>query len=272
VVSDNQKDWDEHVSYTLTAYLATKHSATGFSPNYLVFGRELASPFELMFPGIPENEDDPTRNHCEYVSVLKNRYQRSYAIVRTILKKAAFRNKRKYDQRVKVAKYVPGDWVWIFHPRRVQGKSPKWQRYYDGPYLVLEAIRDVNYRVQRCSRSRKQVVHVDKINKYLGQAPHPWEVIGGGHDQPPEVDPTPPELTFDDSFFSHLPEIYNPDEDVGVPLVPAAREDDGEQFTVAPDFQGTTPPVTPERPRRVIVKPARFRWVRNASDDDLEWY
>jgi len=116
VVLDNQRDWDENVTYALTAYRATKHSATGFSPNYLVFGRELASPFELMFHGIPENEEDPTRNHCEYVSVLMDRYRKSYAIVRENFKIAAFRNKRKYDQRVKVAKYVPGNWVWIFTP------------------------------------------------------------------------------------------------------------------------------------------------------------
>jgi len=147
VVSDNQRDWDELVSYALTAYRATKHSTTGFCPSYLVFGRELASVFELMFPRIPENEDDLTRNHWEYVSVLKDRYRRSYAIVSENLIIAAFRNKRKYDQRVKVVKYVPGDWVWIFYPRQVQGKSPKWQRYYDGPYLVLEAIRDVNYHI-----------------------------------------------------------------------------------------------------------------------------
>jgi len=137
---------------------------------------------------------------------------------------------------------------------------------------VLEAIGDVNYRVQRTGRSRKQVVHVDKMKKYIEQAPSPWEILGGGHDQPAEVDPTPPELTFDNSFFSQLPAMYNPDEDVAVPLVTTARQDDEEQFTVAPDFQGTTPPVTPERPRRVIVKPARFRWVRDASDEDSEWY
>jgi len=124
VVSDNQRDWDEHVSYAFTAYRATKHSATGFSPNYLVFVRELASPFELMFPGILENEDDPTWNLCEYVSVLKDRYRRSYAIVRKNLKLAAFQNKRKYDQRVKVVKYVPGDWVWIFNLAEFKVNSP----------------------------------------------------------------------------------------------------------------------------------------------------
>jgi len=226
-----------------------------------------------MFPGIPENEDDPARTHCEYVSGLKDSYRRSYAIVRENLKIAAFLNKRKYDKRVKVAKYIPGDWVGVFHPRRVQGKSPKWQHYYDGPYLVLEAIGDVNYRVQSSNHSRKQVVHVDKIKKYLGQAPTPWNILGDGQEQQPGgVDPTPPELTFDDSFFAQLPNIYNPDDDVVAPMVTAALDDDEERFTVAHDFPGTTPPVTPERPRRIIVKPARFRWVENAADDDSEWY
>jgi len=67
-----------------------------------------------MFPGIPENEEDPTQNNCEYVSGKKDRYRRSYAIVRENLKIAAFRNKRKYDQKLKVAKYVPGDWVLLY--------------------------------------------------------------------------------------------------------------------------------------------------------------
>jgi len=189
--------------------------------------------------------------------------------VRENLKIAAFRNKRKYDQRVKVAKYLPGDWVWVFYPRRVQGKSPKWQRYYDGPYLVLEAIGDVNNRVQRSNRSRKQVVHVDKMKKYLGQAPTPCNILRDGQEPPGGVDPTPPELTFDDAFFAQLPEIYNPDDDVVTPNITAALDNDEELF---PDFPRTTPPVTPEQPRRIIVKPARFRWVKDATDDDSEWY
>jgi len=95
VVSDNQSDWDEHVFYALTAYRATKHGALGFFPNYLVFGRELASPFELLLPEIPENEEDPTVNHCECVSLLKDRDWKLYAIVRENLKIAACQNKIK---------------------------------------------------------------------------------------------------------------------------------------------------------------------------------
>jgi len=41
IVSENQRDWDTHVAYVLAAYNATEHSATGYSPNMLVYGREL---------------------------------------------------------------------------------------------------------------------------------------------------------------------------------------------------------------------------------------
>jgi len=81
----------------------------------------------------------------------------------------------------------------------VQGKSPKWQRYYDGPFLVLEVIGDVNYRVQQSVHSKKQVVHVDKMKRYLGAAPLPF-INPPGASEPIDA-PTSPELMFEDSFF-----------------------------------------------------------------------
>jgi len=188
----------------LAAYRATKHSATGFSPNYLVFARELASPFELMFPGIPGIDDIHDQNHGEYVATLKDRCRGAYTLVRENLKAVPFRNKKKYDQRVKENKYIPGAWGMGILSRRVQGKSPKWQRYYDGHFLVLEVIGDLNYRVQRSVHSKKQVVHVDKVKRYLGAAPLPWTNPPGA---PGLVDSRiPPKLTFEDSFFVGLPE------------------------------------------------------------------
>jgi len=40
IVDEKQKDWDVHVAYVMTAYNATVHSATGFTLNRLVFGRD----------------------------------------------------------------------------------------------------------------------------------------------------------------------------------------------------------------------------------------
>jgi len=237
-----------------------------------------------MFPRIPGIDDIQDQNHGEYVATLKDRFRKSYTIVRENLKAVAFRNKRKYDQRVKKqVKYNPGKWV--FYPRRVQGKTPKWQRYYDGPFLVLEVIGDVNYRVQRSVHSKKQVVHLDKLKRYLGTTPLPWPsqaVISGMNDLP-----TPPELTFEDGFFENLPESYEPwstaedpgdspiqgDNDSDAALVtppgdvPAEKEEDDESMADdGPDLTGTLPAATINRPRRTVVKPAPFRTVGNPED------
>jgi len=44
IVGENQRDWDTHVAYVLAAYNATEHSATGYTPNMLVYGREYVFP------------------------------------------------------------------------------------------------------------------------------------------------------------------------------------------------------------------------------------
>jgi len=46
--------------------------------------------------------------------------------------------------RVKTAMYEVGNWVYYFCPRHSVGRSPKWQRFYSGPFLVIEKLGPVN--------------------------------------------------------------------------------------------------------------------------------
>lgn len=45
-------DWDFMIPYAVIAYRATKHSVTGFTPNFMMFGREVSEPVDLkvLFP------------------------------------------------------------------------------------------------------------------------------------------------------------------------------------------------------------------------------
>jgi len=56
IVSEDQREWDNHVAYVLATYNATEHSATGYSPNMLVYGRGLRFPNELMYTDVDEGE------------------------------------------------------------------------------------------------------------------------------------------------------------------------------------------------------------------------
>jgi len=45
VVSEQQTDWTDHLQPLMGAYRAAVHSSTGYSPNFIMFGRETNTPF-----------------------------------------------------------------------------------------------------------------------------------------------------------------------------------------------------------------------------------
>ena len=48
VVSESQRDWDVWVPMVMAAYRASMHEATGYSPNFLMYGREIWAPIDLI--------------------------------------------------------------------------------------------------------------------------------------------------------------------------------------------------------------------------------
>ena len=50
----------------------------------------------------------------------------------------------------------------------------KWQRQYEGPYLVVATPTPLTVKIQRNAKAQAKVVHVDKLKKYLGTPPRSW--------------------------------------------------------------------------------------------------
>lgn len=173
VVQANQKDWDDCLPSVMAAYRAAKHSATGFSPNALVFGKENRAPIDLVLGGIV-SEEEHHDSHDEYVKRIQARHRQSYALARDHLRAAAERRKDDYDVKVKEVKFNVGDWVWYYYPRRYTQRSPKWSKNYDGPFLIVRIIAPSDYVIQRTKQSRPQVVHQDKLKQCYGQTPKSW--------------------------------------------------------------------------------------------------
>ena len=84
------------------------------------------------------------------------------------------RRKKTYDVQMKKAEFNVGDLVWCWYPRRYQKKSPKWQKAYTGPYLIVRVIEPVNYVLQKTARAKAFVVHADKLKRCQGQTPNTW--------------------------------------------------------------------------------------------------
>jgi len=173
IVSEQQRDWDNHVAYVLAADNVTEYSATGYTPNMLVYGRELRFPNELMYADVGDDEV-MSISSVAFVAERQALFQRGFTLAREMLGRAAERSKKRYDMRVKPTTYKVGDWIYYFCPRHRVGRSPKWQRFYSGPFLVIEILGAVNLRIQKSPRVNAMVVHVDKVKQCMGDTPGSW--------------------------------------------------------------------------------------------------
>ena len=98
--------------------------STGFSPNFLMLGTEVRALIDLIY-GVPEQEEELYDSYDRFVDEKMRVMRESYTLVRQHLSKCAERNKGRYDMQVQPAKFEVNQWVWVYSPRRYQGRSPK---------------------------------------------------------------------------------------------------------------------------------------------------
>lgn len=104
--------WDKDlmIPYTVMAYRVTKHSATGFTPNYMMFGREISEPVDLV-AGLPP-DSDPAPPAPEYVLQMHERLELAHKITREALGESVTCAKRQCDKNACHTQYKVRDVVW----------------------------------------------------------------------------------------------------------------------------------------------------------------
>jgi hypothetical protein len=170
IIDDDHSRWTDHLPYIMAAYRSAVHNATGYSPNFLMFGRELYTPLDVIIK-TPLDTQTPSD---EYVDRQQNLLRNAYWMVRDHLNAAMLTNKRYYDESVHKHVYSVGEWVWYYKPRLQSGKSPKWSRLYSGPFRVVQRLSDITYVIQQRPQSQPLIAHIDKLKKYEGDIPTDW--------------------------------------------------------------------------------------------------
>ena len=161
-MATHQTDWPTHLPFVVNAYNTTEHSATGFSPFFLMYGREQNTPIDVVL-----GDTRPSGQQVgNYAQLLVDRMRQAHALARENLKRTAERVKKYYDVGVRHKQFNEGDRVWMLNPRRFKKRSPKWERPYVGPFTVVKKINDVNYLITRGAGSSAIVTHVDKLKRY----------------------------------------------------------------------------------------------------------
>ena len=129
-VGDHPSNWEHNLRKVCLAYNSSVHASTGFSPFFLMFGRQVTLPVDLMY-GISHEEEVLL---LEYVERLKERLRGAYALVRERCGTEHRRQKAIYDEKVHGAPFNPGDLVWLHSPAVPRGLSRKLHRPWKGPF------------------------------------------------------------------------------------------------------------------------------------------
>jgi transposase InsO family protein len=172
-----QTDWDLYLPLCAMAYNSTIHSSTGFTPNKLMFGRELQLPLSLVLPN-PDFEDGycpPVLNDpMGYHENLADNLKLIYSAARANLGNAVKTQKHYYDLKTKSRTFRVGDSVWLYNPTRKRGRSPKLDKSWIGPYAIVDMHGPVLAEIMTNLRSKPKVVHVNKLAHTLKPVPMDW--------------------------------------------------------------------------------------------------
>lgn len=134
---EKRRQWSQHVPYLVHAYNSTKCDATGFSPYFLMFGREARLPVDLCFGTSPDGSD--VGHHLRYVAKLKEDLQNAFELAAAAADKTHQRNKRSHDKRVVPQMLEPGDRV-LLKNLGLKGKHKLQSRWSAVPYEVVEKV------------------------------------------------------------------------------------------------------------------------------------
>ena len=167
-VGSDHRDWDETLQYVCFAYNTARQESTGFSPFFLLYGREPVLPIDLELQANPNpqvHEDDASMDYAER---LMKELKAAKVLVKLRMELAQEKQKRIYNEKRREQEFNPGDLVLIYKPLRKIGKSEKLLHRWLGPYKVVRQTTPVNYEVRQASKSKGKtdIVHVIRMKKF----------------------------------------------------------------------------------------------------------
>ncbi|XP_075071707.1 uncharacterized protein LOC142160697 [Mixophyes fleayi] len=162
-VESQGRDWERFLPHLLFAYREVPQESTGFSPFELLHGRRVRGPLDLIKEDWEGKLITPETSVVHYVVQFRERMQSLMGMVHSNLKAAQTKQKQWYDRSARERIFEVGQKVLVLVPMR----QNKLQAAWEGPYLIVQRINDVNYVVARDEgRKRHKVYHVNMIKAY----------------------------------------------------------------------------------------------------------
>ncbi|CAC5416728.1 unnamed protein product [Mytilus coruscus] len=123
----------------MMSYRSAEHDTTKFSPNVMLFGRDVRHPIDVLYGTVSNNENFD--NLPDYVMQIRTYLDNVHEIARENINNASDKQKWYYDYKVNFKPYSVGDAV---------------------------CISDLVYRIQKLESSKPRVVHYNRLKPYHG--------------------------------------------------------------------------------------------------------
>ena len=154
----HKKKWKEQLPSLMFAYNSTTHSTTGYSPFFLMFGRESKLPIDCILPYEPA--DISNKTYKKFVDSWKASMKTAFQIAHSRMVKSGEYNKKLYDSKVKLVAVGVGDRVLLKNLDRNENRKLKtyWERRI---YEVVSKLPDLPvYTIKPVSgKGREKTVH-----------------------------------------------------------------------------------------------------------------
>lgn len=169
---ESGREWDEHLPHVALAYNTINHSSTGFTPFFLVHGREARVPLDVLFQDGTSVTSATSGTPAAFANSLRHRLSSAYRSATAYRDKAQGQQRHYYDRHVMYTPYKAGDLVLIDDPANKHNKlRPRWV----GPYAVLHSIAPlgsltpVDFAVRDTSKphAKTKVIHYNRMKPYI---------------------------------------------------------------------------------------------------------
>ena len=175
MVDKTQRVLEQDIDLLAAAYRASIHERTGFTPNFIMLGREVNHPINLRFGLVSTSHKGDSE--ADYVGSLCDKMQQIQEIVRENLSKTIEKQKKDYDSRLAFNTYNVGDVVYMFDSSRKIGFSPKLRSDpWKGPFVVTNKISDIIFKIRGESKNSLKTVHHDRLKPYQSDSLPYWVI------------------------------------------------------------------------------------------------
>ena len=165
VVDFTQDDWDEHLAAAELAFNSSKNETTGFTPFYLVYGREARMPIDLALAPLTKAADNPAAAEATA------RWRAALQQASDNTAQQQRRQKKYADRSRREVRFAVGDRVLLSteHLKLIgeRKRARKLTERYIGPYRVRRVVNANAYELELpCSLKIHPVINISHLKEY----------------------------------------------------------------------------------------------------------